>query len=80
MSDAYVEKKNFFYARIVPQKIFFCALQSVGFEPTHPKILRPERSALDHSAKIAPIVEIHTAVNILYDVTIVTLWSNRLIR
>ena len=28
-------------------------LQSVGFEPTHPKILRPERSALDHSAKIA---------------------------
>ena len=22
----------------------------VGFEPTHPKILRPERSALDHSA------------------------------
>lgn len=28
-------------------------LQSVGFEPTHPKILRPERSALDRSAKIA---------------------------
>ena len=32
---------------------FFHSLQSVGFEPTHPEILRPERSALDHSAKIA---------------------------
>ena len=28
-------------------------MQSVGFEPTHPKILRPERSALDRSAKNA---------------------------
>ena len=28
-------------------------MQPVGFEPTHPKILRPERSALDHSAKTA---------------------------
>ena len=35
------------------KKKFFIAMQSVGFEPTHPKILRPERSALDHSAKIA---------------------------
>ena len=45
-------------------------MQSVGFEPTHPKILRPERSALDHSGQDC------------YDyvVTIVTLWSNRLIR
>ena len=25
-------------------------LTGVGFEPTHPKILRPERSALDRSA------------------------------
>lgn len=25
-------------------------MHSVGFEPTHPKILRPERSALDRSA------------------------------
>ena len=25
----------------------------MGFEPTHPEILRPERSALDHSAKNA---------------------------
>ena len=31
-------------------------MQSVGFEPTHPKILRPERSALDHSAKIAMVM------------------------
>ena len=73
-------QKIFLRAYSETKKIFSCALQSVGFEPTHPKILRPERSALDHSAKIAPIVEIHTAVNILYDVTIVTLWSNRLIR
>ena len=28
-------------------------MHSVGFEPTHPKILRPERSALDRSAKNA---------------------------
>ena len=35
------------------KKKIFIAMQSVGFEPTHPKILRPERSALDHSAKIA---------------------------
>ena len=28
-------------------------MHPVGFEPTHPKILRPERSALDHSAKNA---------------------------
>ena len=28
-------------------------MHSVGFEPTHPKILRPERSALDPSAKNA---------------------------
>ena len=28
-------------------------MQPVGFEPTNPKILRPERSALDRSAKIA---------------------------
>ena len=32
---------------------FFAALHPVGFEPTHPKILRPERSALDRSAKSA---------------------------
>ena len=29
------------------------SMHSVGFEPTHPKILRPERSALDRSAKNA---------------------------
>ena len=28
-------------------------MHSVGFEPTLPKKLRPERSALDHSAKSA---------------------------
>ena len=28
-------------------------MQSVGFEPTPPKRLRPKRSALDHSAKTA---------------------------
>ena len=28
-------------------------MQPVGFEPTPPKRLRPERSALDHSAKTA---------------------------
>ena len=28
-------------------------MHPVGFEPTHPKILRPERSALDRSAKNA---------------------------
>ena len=28
-------------------------VQPVGFEPTPPKRLRPERSALDHSAKTA---------------------------
>ena len=26
-------------------------MKSVGFEPTHPEILRPERSALDRSAR-----------------------------
>ena len=30
----------------------------MGFEPTHPKILRPERSALDHSAKTAFLFDI----------------------
>ena len=33
-------------------------MQSMGFEPTHPEILRPERSALDHSAKIALMVDV----------------------
>ena len=28
-------------------------MHSAGFEPAHPKILRPKRSALDHSAKSA---------------------------
>ena len=30
-------------------------LHPVGFEPTLPKKLRPERSALDHSAKNAQL-------------------------
>ena len=30
-------------------------LSPVGFEPTHSKILRPERSALDHSAIVTSI-------------------------
>ena len=36
-------------------KIF--EVHSVGFEPTHPKIHQPERSALDHSAKYARLSE-----------------------
>ncbi len=36
-------------------------MHSVGFEPTHPKILRPERSALDHSAKNALLYNIYFA-------------------
>ena len=31
-------------------------MHSVGFEPTHPKILRPERSALDPSATNANLL------------------------
>lgn len=37
------------------KKKIYPLLHSVGFEPTHPKILRPERSALDRSAKSALI-------------------------
>jgi hypothetical protein len=33
-------------------------VQSVRFELTHPKILRPERNALDLSAKIASAPEV----------------------
>ena len=35
------------------KKIYSNMMQPVGFEPTPPKRLRPERSALDHSAKTA---------------------------
>ena len=65
----------------IPTVGVFCArtqnerVHSVGFEPTHPKILRPERSALDRSAKNA-----HHITRINTEMTIVTLWSNRLIR
>ena len=34
----------------VYENILLWCMHSVGFEPTHPKILRPERSALDRSA------------------------------
>ena len=34
----------------------FLDMHSVGFEPTLPKKLRPERSALDHSAKSAWLI------------------------
>ena len=44
-----IHTKFFFYVWLKK----FIIMQSVGFEPTHPKILRPERSALDRSAKIA---------------------------
>ena len=36
-------------------------MHPVGFEPTLPKKLRPERSALDHSAKNA---QLYTSANI----------------
>ena len=35
-------------------------MHSVGFEPTHPKILRPERSALDPSATNANLLIVKT--------------------
>ena len=37
------------------EKNIYIILQSVGFEPTPPKRLLPESSALDHSAKTAYI-------------------------
>ena len=40
-------------------------LTRVGFEPTHPKILRPERSALDRSA-ILPVISTASSVFSFY--------------
>ena len=44
---------NFYFLIRAAAKKIYSGVCIVGFEPTHPKILRPERSALDRSAKNA---------------------------
>ena len=46
----FVYEKNGILLLAVLNCLPFEKLTGVAFEPTHPKILRPERSALDHSA------------------------------
>ena len=54
-------------------------MTGVGFEPTHPKILRPKRSALDHSAILPLFIGNFRETTILIRHLLIAIISNRLI-